>query len=121
MSYDELVDKVKRHSGLSEPESKDALEMLVESLSVHLPERERLLFAQYLPERLQVLALSVMPTVQNSRQDIVSQFMMIQKISRSRAKRQIKSAWQALKDTIKSAEFEGHLAKLTGAGLIWRS
>lgn len=100
MGYKELVRTVQRYSGFSQTEAKDALEMLVESISVHLDESERLKFARKLPERLQDISLSVLATAQNSSEDILSQFMAIQKVSRQRAAKQIKSAWHALKENM---------------------
>lgn len=100
MVLKELIRKVQLYSGFSDVESRDALEMMVESLSVHLPENERKTFAKYLPEQLQDIALSVYATRENSKQDILEQFMEIQHIGETRAKRQIMSTWKALKDAL---------------------
>jgi uncharacterized protein (DUF2267 family) len=49
MKYRELIKKVQNYSGFSDTESKEALEMMVESLAVHLNEGERKDFASQLP------------------------------------------------------------------------
>lgn len=106
MGFNDMISTVRLASNLSDTESRDALEMMVESLAVHLPERERREFAEQLPEELRDIALSVMATEENSRMDIVKQFMLIEHISRGRAKRQIISAWRALKRTIDITKLE---------------
>lgn len=106
MRYQELIKKVQVYSGFSDTESKDALDCLVESLAVRLDDHDRLYFASQLPEELQSMALSVYPTEQNSQQDILEQFMEFQHVKESRAKRQIYSAWQALKDNLSFKEIE---------------
>lgn len=97
--YD-MVKTVQTASNFSDDESRDALEMMVESIAVHLPERERLEFAEQLPVELHDLALSVLATPENSRMDLLKQFMLIEHIPRSRARRQIACAWKALKRTV---------------------
>ena len=103
--YD-MVRTVQTASNFTDSESLDALEMMVESIAVHLPERDRLEFAAQLPEELHDLALSVMATPENSRMDILKQFMLIEHISRARARRQIAGAWKALKRTIDITKLE---------------
>lgn len=100
MGYRELIKKVQHYSGFSDAESKDALEHMVETLAVHLTEGERKDFASQLPQELKVIALSVLPTEENSKKDILQQFMENQRIREDRAKKQILSAWKALKDAI---------------------
>lgn len=104
MGFREMIKKVQLYSGFSDAESKDALELMVESLAVHLNEGGRKNFASQLPGELQDIALSVLPTDQNSRQDIIQQFMAIEDIEEKRAKKQILSAWKALKDAITPGE-----------------
>ncbi len=106
MKFRELVKKVQIHSGFSDTESKDALEMMVESLAVHLTEGERKDFASQLPQELQDIALAVLATEKNSRQDMLEQFMEMQGVNRARAKKQILSAWKALKEAISLGEVE---------------
>jgi uncharacterized protein (DUF2267 family) len=112
MGFREMIKKVQLYSGFSDSESKDALEMMVESLAVHLTEGERKDFASQLPQELQGIALSVMPTRENARQDIVEQFMEMEHIDEPRAKKQIHSAWKAIKDAISPGEIEDIRAQL---------
>jgi uncharacterized protein (DUF2267 family) len=112
MSFREMIKKVQHYSGFSDQESKDALEMMVESLAVHLTEGERKDFASQLPQELQDIALSVMPTKKIARQDIVEQFMEIERIDEPRAKKQIHSAWRAIKDAISPGEIDDIRAQL---------
>lgn len=112
MGYRELIKKVQQYSGFSDGESKDALQMMVESLSVHLTEGERQDFASQLPSELQDIALSVSATEENSRQDIVEQFMEEEGIDEGRAKKQIHAAWQALKEAISPGEINHIRAQL---------
>ena len=112
MKFRQLVKKVQVYSGFSDYESKDALEMMVESLAVHLPEKVRKKFASQLPQELKFIALSVYSTPKNSEQDIISQFMEIQEIEENRAKKQIYSAWNALKEAISEKQIRAILSQL---------
>jgi len=104
MGFRELIKKVQRYSGFSDSESKDSLELLVESLAVHLSEGERKDFASQLPEPLQDIALAVLATEANSQEDIIEQFARLQNIDENRAKKQVLSAWRALKEAISGGE-----------------
>lgn len=104
MGYREMIKKVQNYSGFSDSESEDALQMMVESLAVHLTEGERKDFASQLPEELQDIALSVQPTEDTAKEDIIEQFMGTQEIDEKRAKKQVYSAWQTLKDAISMGE-----------------
>jgi uncharacterized protein (DUF2267 family) len=106
MRYRDLIKRVQKYSGLSRGESKDALQVMVESLAVHLPENERKTFAKHLPMELQSIALAVLATKTNSKEDILYQFMYLQQIDELKAKRQIRGAWQAIKDIISSGELQ---------------
>lgn len=106
MGYLELIKKVQIYSGFSNSESKDALDCLVETLAVRLGEEERKGFASQLPEELQDMALTVYPSEENTQKDILLQFMELQHVKEPRAKKQILSAWQALKDAISRGEIE---------------
>lgn len=112
MGYRELIKKVQKYSGFSDAESKDALDCMVETLAVHLTEGERKDFASQLPAELQDIALSVDATDENSRQDILEQFMEVERIDESRAKKQIHSAWRALKDALTPGEISHIQAQL---------
>jgi uncharacterized protein (DUF2267 family) len=119
MTYRQLIKKVQGYSGFSDSESKDALEMMVESLAVHLTEGERKDFASQLPPELQDMALSVYATDENSKEDIIEQFMEVEHISESRAKKQIFSAWKAIKDAISPGEIKHIKAQLPNSIVLY--
>jgi uncharacterized protein (DUF2267 family) len=96
MKYRELIKRVQDYSGFSDAESEEALELMVESLAVHLTEGGRKNFASQLPQKLKDMALSVYPSKENAKQDIVEQFMEYEHIDEKRAKKQIYAAWNAL-------------------------
>jgi uncharacterized protein (DUF2267 family) len=98
------VKRVQKYSGFSDSESKDALDTMVETLAVHLNEGERKDFAAQLPQELQDMALAVYATEENSKEDILKQFMELEDINESRAKKQITAAWKALKENISGGE-----------------
>lgn len=112
MGYRELIKKVQNYSGFSDVESEQALQIMVESLSIRLNEGERRDFASQLPEELQDIALSVMSTEEMVRQDMVEQFMELEDIDQNRAVKQIKAAWRALKDAISPGEISDIKAQL---------
>ena len=116
MGFRELILKVQQYSGFTDAESKDALECMVENLAVRLDEPERKDFANQLPEELQEIALTVLPTAENTRQeDIVAQFMELQGVDEPRAKMQIMAAWNALKDAITPGEINDIRSQLPHA------
>jgi uncharacterized protein (DUF2267 family) len=100
MKFRQLIKKVQVKSGFSDEESMDALECLVESLSVHLDDGDRKEFAMELPMELQDIALSVYPTSYTSRQDIVEQFMELQHIGEEHARKQVLFSWEAIKELV---------------------
>lgn len=102
MKYRDLIKTVQDYSGFSDSESKDALDGTVAVLAVHLTEGERKNFANQLPEELQDLALAVYATEANSQQDLFEQFMEVQEVDAPRAKQQLLSSWDALKDILSS-------------------
>jgi uncharacterized protein (DUF2267 family) len=112
MGYREMIKKVQKYSGFSDSESKDALDHMVESLAVHLTEGERKDFSSQLPHELQDIALTVQVTEENSEKDIVQDFMENQDIDEPRAKKQIFSAWHALKDALTEGEINHIRAQL---------
>jgi uncharacterized protein (DUF2267 family) len=117
MKYRELIQRVEHYSGFSRDESKDALQVMVESLAVHLPEADRKDFAHHLPSELKRIALSVLATKKNSQEDILYQFMYLQNIDEGKARRQIKAAWAAIKDAITGARAENIRLRLPKKGL----
>lgn len=112
MKYRELIKTVQLHSGFSDAESKDALDGTVAVLAVHLTEGQRWNFASQLPEELQDLALSVYATNENSHEDLFEQFMEVQELDEPHAKKQLLSAWEALKDTLSAGLIDHIRAQL---------
>jgi uncharacterized protein (DUF2267 family) len=112
MKYRELIKRVQDYSGFSDAESEEALEMMVESLAVHLTEGGRKNFASQLPQKLKDMALSVYATDENSKEDIIVQFMEYEHIDEGRAKKQIHATWSALKDALSGGEIEHIKAEL---------
>lgn len=112
MTFRQLIKKVQDYSGFSDSESKDALELMVESLAVHLTEGERKDFASQLPHELQDIALSVYASKENAKEDILEQFMEIEEIDEGHAKKQIYATWKALKEAISSGEINHIRAQL---------
>ncbi len=112
MKFRELVKRVQVYSGFSDKESKEALEMMVESLAVHLTEGERKDFASQLPEELKDIALTVYANEDNSSKDILNQFIEVQGIDEARAKKQVFSTWRALKDAVSHGQIEHIRAQL---------
>ncbi len=106
MKYRELIKDVQKYSGFSDSESKDALDGAVAVIAVHLTEGERKDFASQLPAELRDIALAVYPTEITSHQDLFEQFTQVQEIDEPRAKKQLLSAWRALKDTLSSGQIE---------------
>jgi uncharacterized protein (DUF2267 family) len=102
MKYRELIKTVQDYSGFSDSESKDALDSTVVTIAVHLPENDRREFAEELPTELQDIALAVFPTEYTAHQDLFEQFVEMQEVDEPRAKEQLLSAWEALKDIMSS-------------------
>lgn len=112
MKYKELIKTVQLYSGFDDEESKDALDGTVAVLAVHLTEGQRKNFASQLPSELQALALAVYATEQNSHQDLLEQFIEVQEVDPPRAKQQLLSAWNALKDTLSAGLIDHICAQL---------
>lgn len=112
MKYRDLIKTVQHYSGFSGVESKDALDGTVIALAVHLTEKERRDFAEQLPEELQDMALAVYATEENSTQDLFEQFVEMQEVDPPRAKQQLLSAWEALKDILSSRVIDHIRAQL---------
>lgn len=112
MGYRELIKKVQLYSGFSDQESKQALEQTVESLAGMLSGGERQDFASQLPPELQTIAMNASPIERSLKKDIVQYFMDKQNIARDRAKKQVLSAWKALKDAISPGEIDDIRAQL---------
>ena len=112
MGFRQLIKHVQHYSGFSDAESKDALELMIESLAVRLTDGERKDFASQLPSELQDIALTVQPSSENSSKDLVTHFMDTEHIEEGHAKKQIFAAWRALKDAISEGEIRHIKAQL---------
>ncbi|MHB1865183.1 MAG: DUF2267 domain-containing protein [Candidatus Saccharimonadales bacterium] len=112
MGFKELVNQVQKYSGFTNQESKDALELMVESIAVRLDEPERIKFASQLPEFLSDIVLSVYPSEENSHGDLIRQFMEYEQLGEARAKKQVIAAWQALKQAISERQIQRILSCL---------
>lgn len=106
MRYRDMIHMVQQTSGSSDEESTDALQFMVESVAVHLSEGERQDFANQLPTELHDIALTVLPTSDNIRDDIIEQYMELEEVDEHRAVTQIKAAWNAIKEVISGGEIE---------------
>lgn len=114
MGYRELIKKIQHDSGFSDAESKEALDRMVESLSERLQEGERKDFASQLPVELQDIALSVqMPSKEERHQDIIREFMDKEGIEEDHAKKQVMTAWAALKSFMTDGQLRHIKAQLT--------
>ncbi len=118
MGFREMIEHVQIYSGFSDAESKDALELMVECLAVRLNEGERKDFASQLPQQLQDIALSVLPSEENTHKELIVQFMDIQDISRAHAVKQVHSAWNVIKDTITDGEISHIRAQLPNREVV---
>lgn len=107
-----MIKKVQHYSGFSDSESKDALDCTIETIAVHLTEGERKDFASQLPQELKDRALSVYATKETAKEDILKQFARLQNIAIDRAKKQLLSSWQTLKDAISDGEIQDIRAQL---------
>lgn len=112
MKYRELMKRVQHLSGFSDKESKEALNATVEVIAVRLTDDERKDFASQLPTELQDIALTVRATEDNTKQDIVEQIVKTQSVTKARAKKQLLSAWTAIKEAISPGEIDDIRAQL---------
>src|SRR5438045_1835939 len=112
MGYRELIKKVQHYSGFSDSESQDALDCMVETWAAHLDDGERKDFASQLPQELKDRAMMVMPAAHAERHNMLEQFMEFQNLDEKRAKKQMLSAWHALKDAISAGEIKHIRAQL---------
>lgn len=109
MSYRQLIKKIQHDTGFSDAESQDALEYMIESIAERLQKDERKNFASQLPSRLKIIALTTeMSDRKNRQRSIIEEFMEKEDIPYDRAKKQVLSAWGALKSFIS----EGQIAHL---------
>jgi uncharacterized protein (DUF2267 family) len=115
MGYRELIKKVQIYSGFSDKESAEALEHTVEVLAAHLTDDERKDFASQLPSELQTTAMAVEQISDKSQKGILEQYISLTATEESRAKKQLLSAWRALKDAISEGEIKDIKSQLPNA------
>jgi uncharacterized protein (DUF2267 family) len=111
MNYHELIRRIKEVSHADEDESQDALELVVENVAAHLPDRTRRQFAAALPDELQSAAQMV-PTASHIDEDLIEQLMDLEDVDEKNAKQRIKAAWQAVCDMFDTHEVEDITAEL---------
>jgi uncharacterized protein (DUF2267 family) len=112
MTYRELIKKVQHYSGFSDSESETALTLFVKNLAARLTPDERKDFASQLPEDLKELAMTDEISKVRTANDFILQFCIEENINEARAKKQIMSAWRAIKDAISKGEVEDIKAQL---------
>ena len=115
MGYRELIKKVQLYSGFSDQESAEALDHTVEVLAAHLTDGERKDFASQLPSELQITALSVDQITEKSQKGVLEQYISRTEMDEGRAKKQLLSAWRALKEAISEGEIKDIKAQLPNA------
>ena len=111
MNYHELIRRIKESAHADEDESQDALELVVENVAAHLPDRTRQQFAAALPDELQSAAQMV-PTASHIDEDIIEQLMDLEDVDEMSAKERIKAAWQAVCDIFDTREVEDITSEL---------
>lgn len=114
MGTRELIKKVQLYSGFSDSEAQSALEQMVDSLARRLTQDECKDFGSQLPPELQTIAYTALPMA-DRQVDILQEFMEVQRVPEDRAKKQIFSAWRALKDAISPGEIEDMRSQLPNA------
>lgn len=112
MTYRELIKKVQHYSGFSDSESETALRLFVRNLAARLTSDERKDFASQLPLGLKEEALTDKTSNVKTSSDFIMQFCIEEDIDESRAKKQVMSAWRAIKDTVSKGEIEDIKAQL---------
>jgi len=112
MTYRELIKKVQLYSGFSDSESETALVLFVKNLAARLTPNERKDFASQLPVDLQDVAMTSEVSKVRTASDFIQQFCEEENIDESRAKKQVMSAWRAIKDAISKGEIEDIKAQL---------
>lgn len=122
MGYRELIKKIQHDSGFSDQESEVALDTMVETLAERLTDDELEKFASQLPTELQEIAMVTMMVDRDERHmGIVEEFMVREQISEDHAKKQVLSAWGALKSFISEGQINHLKAQLSphAAGILY--
>ena len=112
MNYRELVKKVQLYSGFSDSESETALRLFVRKLAARLTPDERKDLASQLPGDLKMEAMTDESSDVKTATEFIQQFCEEENIDESRAKKQVMSAWHAIKDTVSKGEIEDIKAQL---------
>ena len=112
MTYRELIKKVQHYSGFSDDESETALLLFVKYLAARLTPNERKDFASQLPADLKEVALTNEISRVKTANDFIMQFCLEEDIDERHAKKQVMSAWKAIKDTVSKGEIEDIKAQL---------
>ncbi len=113
MGYQELIHRMKLKAGFSESEAEEALDLMVESIAERLEDGERKDFASQLPAELQEVALGTeMASDAERHQDLIHEFMDRENVEEDYAKRQVSSAWDALKSFITEGQIQHIKAQL---------
>jgi uncharacterized protein (DUF2267 family) len=113
MKYHEIIKKIQHDSGFSDAESEEALEQTVTGIAERLTMDERKDFASQLPPELQEVALSAeMPERYERHRDIIQEVMEKEGIEEARAKKQVLTAWKALRSFISEGEIRDIKAQL---------
>jgi uncharacterized protein (DUF2267 family) len=112
MTYRELIKKVQHYSGFSDDESETALVLFVKNLAARLTPNERKDFASQLPIDLKEVALTDEVSKVRTANDFIMQFCLEEDIDEKRAKKQVMSAWRAIKDAVSKGEIEDIKAQL---------
>jgi len=114
MRYREIIKKIQHDSGFSDAESEIALDTLVESLAERMTDEELRKFVSQLPQELKNIALTTpMEDREERHMDIVAEFMIKEQISEDHAKKQVLSAWAALKSFISEGQISHIRAQLS--------
>jgi uncharacterized protein (DUF2267 family) len=114
MGYRELIKKIQHDSGFSDAESELSLDLMVESLAERLTDDELKDFASQLPSELQERAMATAMEGREIRHmDIVEEFMAKEQIDESHAKKQVLTAWEALKSFISEGQINHIRTQLT--------
>ena len=112
MTYRELVKRVQHYSGFSDQESETALRLFVKNLAARLTPEEREDLASQLPGDLEQEALTSEVSNVKSADDFIQQFCIEEDIDEGRAKKQVMSAWRAIKEMVSPAELADIKAQL---------
>jgi uncharacterized protein (DUF2267 family) len=108
--YRTLVKRVQDYSMFSEQEAETALRLIIEIIASRLELEEQIDFANQLPMELKMMVLSMRHhALRHISDDIYQELSQLQNIDTDRAKRQLRSVWQALDDVLSEGQIN-HIA-----------